>query len=124
MSAAHQPPPPILDGHLRIGDSIRRANESPARPSPQIGVVEALAVMEGDGSGLTDAEHRFMELTADLMDLFVMEICGRGAAREHDIDEMAARIHAIQYPVLAQAAARAHPTLYRLLGGTLPDGSR
>ena len=86
--------------------------------SAQIGVVGETTASSEDRTGLTDAEHRFMELTAELMSLFVREIVANDGwpSRVMDINEMAARIHAIQYPVLAQAAARMHPSMYRLLG--------
>jgi hypothetical protein len=34
--------------------------------------------------------------------------------------EIAADVHALQLRIMAQAAARAHPHLYRLLGGSSP----
>ena len=68
---------------------------------------------------LTEAEHRAMELTAELMNLIAGEIIGDGPSRNQDIDEAALRIHSIQHMIMSQAAARAHPDLYRLLGGTV-----
>ena len=66
---------------------------------------------------LTDAEHRAMDLTADLMNLLAAEVIGDGPTRAQDLNEAGLRIHAIQHMIMSQAAARAHPDRYRLLGG-------
>lgn len=65
---------------------------------------------------LTESEHRAMAMTADLWNLLVGDVVGHGSAREGDIAELASDIHRIQERVLAQAAARAYPDKYRLLG--------
>lgn len=70
--------------------------------------------------GLTDAEHKAIDLTAELMNLLAGEIIGDGPARSQDINEAGRHIHAIQHMVMSQAAARAHPGRYRLLGGSPP----
>lgn len=67
-------------------------------------------------SYLTDDEHRAMTLTVDLATLLA-EIISDGEARTSDYAELAAHLHVIQNAVLAQAAARAYPGRYRLLGG-------
>lgn len=64
---------------------------------------------------MTDKEHRFMGLTADLTELG-LEIIGDGSPREQDVREFVAKIHDLQRMVLAQEAARQHPLRYRLLG--------
>ena len=66
---------------------------------------------------LTDAEHRAMDLTVDLWNLIAREIVGHGPARAGDLAEMCSDVHGIQERILAQAAARAYPDRYRLLGG-------
>lgn len=66
---------------------------------------------------LTDAEHRVMDLTAEVWNTLVREVVGDGPARDGDLAELAHDIHRIQERVLAQAAARAYPDRYRLLGG-------
>lgn len=43
-------------------------------------------------------------------------IVGPGATREYDLDEAVVHIHALQHMVMAQAAARAYPAEFRLLG--------
>ena len=61
---------------------------------------------------LTDDEHRLMDLTAELArGLFVL--CGDAA---DDRAEVAHEIHAIQHRIMSQAAARAYPDRYRLMG--------
>ena len=69
---------------------------------------------------LTGAEQRAMDLTAVLMNLLSAEIIGDGPTRSQDLNEAALRIHAVQHMIMSQAAARAHPDLYRLLGGMVP----
>jgi hypothetical protein len=56
-----------------------------------------------------------MILTAELMRLMA-GITGNGPTREADLPEAAHRIHGIQHMILAQAAGRAYPDRYRLLG--------
>lgn len=69
-------------------------------------------------TGLTPAELRFLELTAELADL-TSEIVGHGRTRQQDMNELGVQIHALQHTVMAQSAARAHPELFRLLGGVV-----
>lgn len=72
---------------------------------------------------LTDDEKEAMRLSGQLANL-CGRIIGNGPQAENDWAEMAYRIHGVQHMILAQAAARAYPKEYRLLGGTLnPDAS-
>jgi hypothetical protein len=66
-------------------------------------------------TGLTPAEREYLELTTQLVRLFG-RICGGDISREQDVREHTAAIHGLQHRVMAQAAARAHPDRYRLLG--------
>lgn len=70
---------------------------------------------------MTEAEHQVMALTAELWNLLAGEVVGQGSSRGGDLRELGGHIHAIQHAVLSQAAARAYPDLYRLLGG-VPNG--
>ena len=70
----------------------------------------------GDLKAMTADEHRAMELTAELANL-CRKIVGTGNQADHDWNELAHRIHAVQHTILAQAAARAYPYKYRPLGG-------
>jgi hypothetical protein len=65
---------------------------------------------------LTPAEHRAMDLTVELVNLICSDIVGHGRTRVSDINELVGDIHAIQRTILKQAAARAYPDRYRLLG--------
>lgn len=70
------------------------------------------------GTGLTQAEHDALALTADLWQALV-GIVGDGPSRDADLDELVHHVHVLQRYVLGQAGARAHPELYRLLGETV-----
>jgi hypothetical protein len=67
---------------------------------------------------LSQAEHRAMDLTGELVKLVTAEIVADGPTRIGDLSEFMANIHGIQNMILAQAAGRAYPDRYRLLGGT------
>jgi hypothetical protein len=70
---------------------------------------------------MTEAEHHAMDLTAELWNLLAGEVILNGPGGHGDREELAAAIHVIQRMVLGQAAARAYPDRYRLLGGWPPD---
>lgn len=77
------------------------------------------AAMADSSMGLLSrAEHRAMDLTVELVKLVTAEIVADGPTRVGDLSEFVANIHGIQNMILAQAAARAYPDRYRLLGGT------
>jgi hypothetical protein len=64
---------------------------------------------------LTTTEQRALEVTAELTNL-LNSIIGDGPTREQDLSEMCLHVHYIQHAIMAQAAARAYPDLYRKLG--------
>lgn len=64
---------------------------------------------------LTIDEHRAVELLGELWNLSC-RIVGNGPSRQADMSEIAQHIHVMQQSILSQAAARAYPELYRLLG--------
>lgn len=67
---------------------------------------------------LTDAEHAAVKALGDVWhDL--CHIIGSGPTRAHDLAEVIVHIHALQHFVMAQAAARAYPSRYRLAGDTV-----
>lgn len=66
---------------------------------------------------LTDAERKALALTGELANLVGREII-TGPQRA-DWNEFALRIHAVQHMIMAQAAARAYPDEFRLLGSTI-----
>jgi hypothetical protein len=69
---------------------------------------------------LTTAEHDAIAKTAELWGA-LCAITSDGPARDGDLKELIFHIHGIQRAVLKQAAARAYPDLYRLLGGDPPQ---
>lgn len=89
------------------------------------GTLDAAAAIPGRVAGpgplLTAAEHEFLKLTVDLTHRLA-RIIKYGPGRRADLNEGIAHIHVLQRMVLAQAAARAYPDLYRPLGGDPPDG--
>lgn len=68
---------------------------------------------------LTPSEHDAMDLTAELVRLLA-QLVGNGPSRQGDMRELIAAVHSIQHAILSQAAARAYPDRYRLLGGEPP----
>lgn len=74
-------------------------------------------VTESDGL-LTSDEHGLIGSLADIANR-MGRIIGDGPTREGDIAEMVHHIHGLQQMVMAQAAARAYPDTYRLLGGVV-----
>lgn len=70
---------------------------------------------------LTEADHRALSLTVELWNVLCRDVVGAGRSRAGDLGELCGHIHAIQHAVLSQAAARAYPDLYRLLGGELTE---
>ena len=64
---------------------------------------------------LTDQEHSALTLTKQLAEK-MEKIVGPGNSHKGDLAEFAIHLHAIQNMILAQAASRAYPSRYRLLG--------
>lgn len=77
----------------------------------------AVSVVPSTPGLMTPAEHRAMELTAELFNLMCREVIDHGPARQGDVSELAADIHRLQHRILRQAAGRAYPDRYRMLGG-------
>lgn len=80
-----------------------------------------MADADRTGELLTEAEHRAMDLTVELVRTLA-EIVGPDRSRGGDMAELVAAVHAIQQSVMSQAAARAYPERYRLLGEILRAG--
>ena len=72
---------------------------------------------------LTPLEHDAVAMAGDLWGL-LCAITIDGPSRTADLQELIHHIHAIQHTVMAQAAARAYPELYRPLGGDRPGGDQ
>lgn len=65
---------------------------------------------------MTPVEHDAIQKAGDLMGI-LSSIAADGPARPGDLAEVASHVHGIQRAVLKQAAARAYPDRYRVLGG-------
>lgn len=72
-------------------------------------------------TGLTTDEQLAIDLAGTLWGV-LCRIVGHGPTRDADLAELIAPIHLIQRYVGSQAAARAHPHEFRLLGETLHTG--
>jgi len=80
--------------------------------------------MAGEFPVLTTAERKALELTGELANLVHHQVISGGPMHDHDWNEFAMRIHAVQHMIMAQAAARAYPDDFRLLGGTIGSASQ
>lgn len=67
---------------------------------------------------LSDDEQLAIRQAGDLWGT-LCRVVGDGPTRDSDLDELIHHVHAIQHAVMGQAAARAYPATYRLLGSTL-----
>lgn len=71
----------------------------------------------GDASALlTEHEHRVIALLGEAAALYGNHVCGGDVTRPADVAEFFGHVHDLQHAVMAQAAAREYPALYRLLG--------
>jgi hypothetical protein len=72
---------------------------------------------------LTDEEREAVRLAGMLYTLIADHVTAAGPNRESDLAEVRALVHGIQYRVMANAAARAYPGEFRLLGAVLAGHS-
>jgi protein tyrosine phosphatase (PTP) superfamily phosphohydrolase (DUF442 family) len=72
---------------------------------------------------LTADEHEAVRQAGLLYTFIAEHVVADGPTRDDDLAELRAVIHVIQRTVLAQAAARAWPGEFRLLGGVVVTGS-
>jgi hypothetical protein len=78
-------------------------------------------VVEMAETGLTDDEMDLVFRLGELAEDFE-RLMGDGPTAEADMAEVIRHVHALQQTVMAQAAARTHPTKFRLLGGSTRTG--
>lgn len=72
---------------------------------------------------LTDDEHQAVQMLGEVANM-MGRIIGDGLTRRGDIAEAVHHVHNLQRMILAQAAARAYPAQYRLMGDIPhPDGA-
>lgn len=65
---------------------------------------------------LTPAERRAVRMAGELSTFITEEIISHGRTRDEDIVTLEFYVHGIQRMIMAQAAARALPGEFRLLG--------
>jgi hypothetical protein len=68
---------------------------------------------------LSPAEFKAMDLTVELFNHVVTSVIGNGITAKADTIEFVAMIHNIQRMILSQAACRAYPDQFRLLGSKI-----
>lgn len=78
--------------------------------------LEPMAGGEPPAPLLATDELHALDLAAELMRT-LRRIAGDGPSRESDLGEVVAHVRAVQNTVMAQAATRAYPDRFRLLGG-------
>ena len=64
------------------------------------------------------------DLTVELVNLVCHDVIGDGRSRAGDVNEFVDAIHDIQRMIMSQAAARAYPDRYRLLGWSVGEPER
>jgi len=72
---------------------------------------------------LTDEEREAVRLAGMLYTLIADHVMAGGPNQESDLAEVRALVHGIQYRVMANAAGRAYPGEFRLLGAALAGRS-
>jgi hypothetical protein len=73
---------------------------------------------EPNGPLLTEDERLCVKKLGEAWNL-LCRIAGHEATRDPDLNELVVHVHALQNAVLAQAAGRAYPSEFRLLGERL-----
>lgn len=68
---------------------------------------------------LTPTEKEVVEKLGECANLYSRVILGPGPTRSHDLNEFIGHIHDLQFRVMAQAAARRYPDVFRLQGQSL-----
>jgi len=106
---------------LRLHDAYRAAVVPPATQAEPDQEAEPMSEAETTQAPppaglLTPDEHQAVQQADLLYTLIADRIVADGPTRDDDLAEIRAAIHLIQRAVLAQAAARAHPSEFRLLG--------
>lgn len=70
---------------------------------------------------LSDDELAAIDTTAELASQ-LSDVVDVGRTRDADLTELVHHLHAIQHAIMAQAAGRAYPDRFRLLGSTIAPG--
>jgi hypothetical protein len=105
-------------GDLKTTGTITMRTQCGYPPERHVGIPPAVQAVEPENVGyLTESEIRAIDLAAELWNLMVRDVMARGLGRNGDASELAAHIHGIQQMVMSNAAARAYPSRFRLIGG-------
>lgn len=105
-------------GDLKTTGTITVRSQCGYPPERHIALPPAVEAVAPESVGyLTEAEVRAIDLAAELWNLMVRDVMARGLGRNGDASELAAHIHGIQQMIMSNAAARAYPSRFRLIGG-------
>ena len=109
------------EGNLVLSDPYAWADPPTDRPLDfHLGWWSALRMVAELGeNALNEFEHSIAGKVADLAADFI-HLVGEGDTAAADFAEILPHLHALQQTVMAQAAARAHPGMYRALGDVEP----
>jgi len=91
-----------------------------AMKGPSAGDDAGAGVSQDHGDLLTADEHEAVRQAGLLYTFIAERIVAHGPTRDDDLAELRAAVHVIQRAVEAQAAARAYPRKFRLLGTVIP----
>lgn len=100
----------VVDGQF----VLTKEGEKLVMDSPE---VETLVAVEL----LTEDEKRAIELAGECASL-IFKIIKENGGFEHDADEICTAVHVLQRFVMSNAAARAYPGKYRMLGADSSHG--
>lgn len=75
--------------------------------------------MESKTEYMTKDEHDAVGLLASFATIMATKIIKNGPTSASDMAEVVHHVHILQQLVMSQAAARANPTKYRLLGDSV-----
>jgi hypothetical protein len=81
-------------------------------------------VSDWNWTELTGPEREAVATAGRLYTHIRDNVCGHGPTRDDDLAELRASIHHIQRLVMAQAAARAYPKEFRLMGEVVAAASK
>lgn len=120
LDFGHRPPSTVvrIDGIFVHYEPSFFVPDIGAEPYPSGYEKSNRLLLVDDKQFLTSAEQEVLEITGDLTNK-ICDIIGNGPQSSYDKNEIISHIHAIQRTIMAQAAARAYPNKYRLLGRNL-----
>jgi hypothetical protein len=107
--------------HLPTGIVVTADSETSQLPSKAEALEKLRQLLQmRDGkeqeSLLTNDEMLAVTLAGELYTHIQDHVCGNGSTRDDDLAELRTSIHHVQHWVMAQAAARAYPAEFRLMG--------